>query len=148
MSGNDENYRKHLELVQLNIARMAAASFLYKSWVVATVSALFAAYAASGIELLILIAILPVFAFWVLDAFHLATEKGFRTLYEKVRSREIVNFEMKPPPTTISNWINAMWTKTLIPLYVPLLFVVIFTYILFIGDSDGTTGFFQFSFRW
>lgn len=130
MEENDENYRKHLEFAQLNIARMTASAFHYKSWMIAVVSAIFAVFAATQHTAMILVALIPSFSFWILDAFHLAAEKNFQNLYEDIRKRKLSNFEMKPPTIRIKGWISAAISKTLIPLYVPLIIFILITYCL------------------
>lgn len=124
MNYDEESYRKHLEFAQLNIARMAVASFAYKSWMVAIISALYAAYAASQKADLILVAAIPTVLFWVLDAFHLAAEKKFRLLYDDIREQKVDQFKMVPPPITVSSWVSAGFSKTLLPLYVPVLIFI------------------------
>lgn len=135
MNYDDESHRKHLEFAQSNIARMASASFAYKSWMIAIIAAVFAAYASSKEEELILVALIPLFAFWVLDGFHLATEKNFRKLYDKIRQEDARPFDMNPGQASASEWIAAAFSKTLLPLYVPLLFVIIASY-FFLGKGD------------
>lgn len=79
---------KHLELVQGIISRMANNSFLIKGWSVTVAAALFALAAKDSDARFALLAILPIFAFWYLDAYYLRQERLFRQLYEKVRSKE------------------------------------------------------------
>src|SRR5690606_2631118 len=109
---HDENYRKHLEFAQLNIARMAASAFLYKSWMIALVSGLFAVYAVSLNKKVLLVALIPAISCWVLDAFHLGTERNFRELYDLIRTKKRSNFEMNPTPLPLSEWVAAFASKT------------------------------------
>ncbi|MEP2734819.1 MAG: hypothetical protein ABJP34_00855 [Erythrobacter sp.] len=128
MDKDNESYRKHLEFAQSNIARMASASFAYKSWMIAIVSAVYAAYAASGEVKLILVAIIPLASFWLLDAFHLAVEKNFRTLYDDIRLGNSAEFKMTPEKVSIGQWISTAFSKTIIPLYLPLLVITVLAF--------------------
>ena len=77
---------KHLEFIQDAVSRMADNSFKMKGWMVAIVSALLAIYANNNAEngLYILLALLPVFIFWGLDAYFLQQERIFRGIYGDV----------------------------------------------------------------
>ncbi len=128
MNYDEESYRKHLEFAQLNIARMAVSSFAYKSWMIAIIAALYAAYAASSHAGLILVAVIPTCLFWWLDAFHLAAERNFRELYDKIRREEAAPFEMTPAKMTLKSWTKAAFSTTVLPLYVPVLVFIVVTY--------------------
>lgn len=73
---------KHLEFIQQIVERMAANSFNLKGWSVVIVSALFALGAADSNEAMVLLAAIPVAAFWLLDAFYQAQERAYRNLYQ------------------------------------------------------------------
>ena len=81
-----ENKRKHLEMIQGVVNRLAQSSFLLKGWSVLLISALFALAASDSQPLFIYLAYFPGFAFWVLDAYFLWQERLFRALYDLVRS--------------------------------------------------------------
>ena len=76
---------KHLELVQSIISRLAGNSFLLKGWTVTLSAALFALAAKDSNPLFALIALVPAFAFWSLDAFYLRLERLYRCLYDNIR---------------------------------------------------------------
>ena len=75
---------KHLELIQSIVGRMANNSFLIKGWSVTISAALFALAAKDSNPKFAILAILPIFAFWYLDAFYLRQERIFRHFYNKV----------------------------------------------------------------
>lgn len=62
---------KYLEFIQMIISRLNQNSFQIKGWMITIVSGLLALAANSNNRFYILIAILPVSAFWGLDAFYL-----------------------------------------------------------------------------
>ena len=112
---------KHLEFIQNIITRMNSNSFTIKGWMVTIVSALLALYANSSNEIFIFIAIVPVFIFWVLDAYYLMQERIFRNLYNDVIHDRITPvFSMKPKDNTVC-YFEVLWSKTIWPLYLPII---------------------------
>ena len=73
--------QKHLEIMQNVINRMAENSRSCKVWCVILVSAILALVALSGQPDHILIALAPAVLFYVLDAYYLSLERGFRNSY-------------------------------------------------------------------
>ena len=63
-----ENKRKHLELIQNVISRMAKNSFMLKGWAVTLVAGIFALSGKDTNKLYFLVAYIPVIVFWGLDA--------------------------------------------------------------------------------
>jgi len=82
---NIEEKIKHLEFIQNTITRMSSNSFLLKGWSVTLVAALFALAAKESNSVFVLIAFLPTFIFWFLDAYFLHQERLFRKLYDRIR---------------------------------------------------------------
>jgi len=77
---------KHLEMLQVVIARLASDSFLVKGWALALSSAL-VGFAINGEKWqLALLALLPTFSLWMLDTYFLRAERLFRALYDAVRT--------------------------------------------------------------
>lgn len=87
-----DNKLKHLEFIQNVIARTSRQSFLIKGWAVTLAAAILA------LKSNVWVALLPVFALWVLDAMFLRTEKAYRSLYDQVRitPEESIDFCMDP----------------------------------------------------
>lgn len=82
--GDDENLQmmlKEIDLIQDIIKRMANNSFLVKGWAITlvVVTLLF-----KGSDSQIVIAIIPLVAFWFLDAYFLRQERLYRKLYSWV----------------------------------------------------------------
>jgi len=77
---------KHLEMIQLVVARLGTDSFLVKGWAV-TLNAALLGFAISGKDWrLAAVAVIPTLALWQLDTYYLRAERLFRQLYETVRT--------------------------------------------------------------
>ena len=114
-----EDKFKHLELIQGVINRFSTNSFLLKGWSVVLVSALFALSANDSKVEFIYLAYIPSIVFWGLDGYFLSVERLYRKLYDIVRQKDKIDFSMdirnlneKPCP-----WIDATFSKTLIPFH-------------------------------
>jgi hypothetical protein len=83
---NTEILHKEIDLIQGVINRMANNSFLLKGWIVSLIAVIIALTKDSitTTPYLSAILLLPVVAFWYLDAFFQHTEKCYRKLYEWV----------------------------------------------------------------
>lgn len=91
-----ENKIKHLEMVESIIERMGSNSFHLKGWTVALVT-LVGGFASQGSDKrFFLIALIPLFAFWFLDAFYLQLERKYKILYKNVveTAENQINFNM------------------------------------------------------
>jgi len=77
-----EDRRKHLEMVQAVITRLAGNSFLIRGWSVTLLAALFALAAQGANPRFAVIAYFPCLTFWCLDTYYLRQERMFRALYE------------------------------------------------------------------
>src|SRR5947209_64112 len=79
---------KHLEFIQGVIGRLANDSFLMKGWAL-TVGGAFFGFSVKDLNWRIAaVGLLPVVAFWGLDAYFLSRERMFRALYDAVRTRD------------------------------------------------------------
>jgi hypothetical protein len=77
-----EDRRKHFEIIQAVIARMAGNSFLIRGWSVTLLAALFALAAQGANRSFAVIAYFPCVMFWCLDTYYLRQERLFRGLYD------------------------------------------------------------------
>lgn len=126
---------KHLELIQNVVARMNANSFQMKGWMAALVSALLAVYASVGNDRFVLVAMLPAFLFWFLDAYYLQQERKFRGLYNDVAGlskepQKIEQFAMRPDlyqGGKYSFW-DAFGSATILPLYLSVIALLALVY--------------------
>ena len=131
MAGKKE---AHLSMIQGIVGRLGQNSFLLKGWSVLLVSALLALGAASAEELVLIVAFLPVLAFWGLDGYFLWQERLFRRLYDDVRERdeEHIDYSMdvslirKQPSSP--TWLRSTLSRTLITFHIVLLVTVFVIY--------------------
>lgn len=74
-----EDDRQYLQMMQGNIERMAANSANVKTWLITIVAAFFAiGCSIQDFDYWLLLALVPIFVFWYLDAFYLSLERGMR----------------------------------------------------------------------
>ncbi len=93
----DEATISHLGMVQNVVSRMAANSLVLKALAVTLMAGVLAFTGASQdpSPVLALAALVPVLAFWFLDAHYLRLERLFRKLYDAVRRGEVTeSFDM------------------------------------------------------
>jgi len=86
-----DNQVRHLEIIQGVINRMATNTFALKA-LAGTFAAAVLAYAGAANDVqpvLVWIGVIPVSAFWYLDARYLRLEKLFRKLYNAVRKGNV-----------------------------------------------------------
>ena len=75
-----EKKMKHLEMIQGVINRMAGNSFMLKGWTVTLVSGIFVLAGRDMDKQYFIVAYIPVFVFWCLDAYYLLQERLYRSL--------------------------------------------------------------------
>ena len=111
------NKHKHLEMIQGVINRLASNSFSIKQWTVMLVSAIFVLVALDG-NVPILVALVPVVAFWGLDGYFLRQERRFRNLYVDVSDTDEseITFSMEEERKGTSYWRTA-FSATLLSFY-------------------------------
>lgn len=123
---NDENKRKHLEMIQGIINRMAGNLFYLRGWTITLVTGLFAFSTSQGSSKgYFWLAYLLLLIFWILDGYFLSQERLFRSLYDDVRQRreDEIDFSMrtdKYKKSWKSRPYGAMFSSTLLWFYVPL----------------------------
>lgn len=139
---------KEIDLIQSCINRMSQNSFVIRGWVITLLSVVLALLPEKvDIKLLCIIGFVLIICFWYLDAFFLKMERLFRWKYDWVIKYRCIkdeymfdlnphNSEMWERPNGDSEKktepciIKIMFTKTLIPLYVLLLILVIAVFIM------------------
>lgn len=131
-----ENKIRYLEMIQNVMSRMASNSFLLKGWTVTIVVGLFAFANKDDMNSkYILFALIPTLFFWPLDGFFIRQEWLFKKLYEHVITvgETDVNFSMKTDQfkTDKVSWIKAIFSKTLLIFYLPLIGVIILVLLSF-----------------
>ena len=137
MPEKKEILEKEIDLIQACINRMAQNSFIVKGWTITLITVILALLPEKiDIRLLCAIVIVATVCFWYLDAFFLRTERLYRWKYEWVianrpKSEEYC-YDLNPYDEKM--WLLdkdgkqrqaptircIMFTKTLTPIYVPL----------------------------
>ena len=95
---NNERILKHLEFIQGVVDRLGRNSFLLKGWsmTILVAGALLMMRLRPDQSLFALTLLIPVFGFWLLDAYFLRQERLFRAEYDRVRQQDETDFAMNP----------------------------------------------------
>lgn len=127
-----EDGRKHLEFVEQVINRMSGISFQAKGLSVTLVAGLFALSAAESKREFAWLALVPIFAFWMLDAYYLTLERVYRKVYDWLRVKTdaevaAMNFSMNPTEFGIpkESMFRAALTKHVLLFHLLLLLAVL-----------------------
>ncbi len=126
-----ENKRKHLELIQGVVNRLAGNSFAIKGWTAALVAAIFGLAVASSNRnpSLFNIAFIPVLPLWILDAYFLWQERLYRVLYGHIREKneEEIDYDMNATPFEggRNTMFNSFISFTLVIFYFSLISTVV-----------------------
>lgn len=138
MDNRKEIMAKEIDLIQACINRMAKNSFIIKGWAITLVTVILALLPKKvDVRLLCVIGIVATICFWYQDAFFLRTERLYRWKYEWVITNRLNSIEycydLNPNNEKMRSadnegkpkrapWvIRVMFTKTLTPIYLPLL---------------------------
>lgn len=97
-----EDKRKHLEMCQAIITRLAGNSSAIKGWAAALATGVLAYTAKGGVPQAAFFALVPVVAFASLDGYYLGLERNFRTLYGRIAQK---------PETEIDYVLKASWKR-------------------------------------
>ncbi|MBQ2815888.1 hypothetical protein IJD15_02400 [bacterium] len=137
---------KEIDLIQSCITRMANNSFLIKGWLVSLIAVGFALLPETfNMRALCIISLLVCLCFWYLDGFFLKMEKLYRWKYEWVISNRLTteDYSYNLNPYESNMWLpnknnqsrkvpsilRVMFTKTLLPLYLPIIVTIIFMFV-------------------
>jgi len=87
---------KYLEMIEAVIGRMGSNSFKMKGWAVTLVSIVGTISTQGDDKRCLLLAFVPLLAFWLLDAWYLQVERKYRVLFQQVAARpaDRIDFEM------------------------------------------------------
>lgn len=129
-SGNGiEAKLKHLEFIQVAIARMSNSSFLFKGWAITIAVGLsaFAATSSHGVLRVAMIgAIVSSLLFWGLDGYYLWIEHRYVALYQKVARMQPseIDFSMQTDKSNPAcEWFKACARPHLVSFYGTILVV-------------------------
>lgn len=113
-----EDVRKHLELIQAVVDRLARTSFLVKGWALTVAAAIFGVAASQSDWRVSTIGFLPALGFWSLDAYYLYHERLFRCLYDGARKEEVPIYSMDTSMyKSRSRFRRALFSVTLVMFY-------------------------------
>ena len=120
---NNERILKHLELIQGVVNRLESNAFLLKGWsmTVLVAGSLLMVRLRPDQPLFALMLLVPVFGFWILDAYFLWQGRLFRAEYDRVRKQDETDFAMIPMQHRGKpklNWPATFFSKTLNIFYV------------------------------
>lgn len=118
---NGDNKRKHLEMIQGVINRMASNQFLFKGWSITLIAAIAAFSANDNSPLLLTIPIMATLLFWFVDAYYLMLERAFRRLYTDVcnKDEDAIDFSMSIADKGIAftDWLKTLCRPILVMFY-------------------------------
>lgn len=140
-----EVLEKEIELIQNCITRMGQNSFNIKGWLIALIIAVIALFPENvNVKYVCLIIGGISLIFWYLDAFFLKTEKLYRWKYDWVIAKRLTidEYYYNLNPYEKNMWllnddqsnkkepcvIKIMFTKTLIPFYMPIILIALFAF--------------------
>jgi hypothetical protein len=117
---------KHLEFLQAIITRLAGNSFQIKAWNVALATAA-VGYAATkdSHPTAAVLAAVPSFAFWCLDAYYLGLERIYRDHYNSAVIGAVPPFDLKAPELGLSDWLGMIWRPAVAGLHLPMVAVIL-----------------------
>lgn len=129
---DSQSVQSHLTILQNVIQRMASNSSSSKAWCITLVSAILIIVVDKGNPNYVLIALIPNFLFFVLDAYYLSLEKRFRKSYnnfiKKLHNNEIevddlfaVNSSGKP----LDLFKESIYSFSIWPFYLTMFLMVI-----------------------
>ena len=104
MSEQPKVNEKHLDHIQAVITRHNSNSFMIKGWAITICTVVFTVAGTWKEPVIALVALVPVFVFWVLDSFYLANERCFVCLYSaaingyvlKIKNENLLVNEQEP----------------------------------------------------
>ena len=97
------DHHKHMDYVQGVITRLATNSFLLKGWALTVTVALLGFGASRNQMALAALGVIPVCAFWFLDAYYLRQERAFRDLYRAVADQSVSGFSLDQSSYLVGN---------------------------------------------
>ena len=139
----EEDCRKHLDLIQGVINRLASNSFSVKTWAVGLIAVLGGLAAKDADARMACALLLPALCFWGLDAYYLRQERLYRKLYEgAVRHDQKVplySLDASAFASDVGGIGKAARSSTVLWLHVPIMIFVI-GLIAYSYGKQGSTG--------
>lgn len=123
-----DDKRSHLEFIQGVINRLSSNTFLFKGWSITIIGAVFTAMIATNNNDFLWLILGIVLMFWVIDAYYLMLERGYRRLYKQVAetSSEKIDYGMNIGQfIKFSAWLEALRRPVLLLFYGVILMIII-----------------------
>lgn len=133
-----DDKRKHLELIQGVINRMASNSFLFKGWSITIIAGL-SAFATQGSNTsLMVVPIVSTLLFWSVDAYYLMLERAFINLYNKTATTrpEAINYSLTPEKDDKSfiRWFATFFRRPILFLFYGTVLVMLIILLLMLNN--------------
>lgn len=130
---NSQAVQSHLSIIQNVIQRTSTNSASCKAWCITLVSAILVIVADKSKPDFALIALIPTILFFVLDAYYLALEKGFRNSYNNFINKLHTNsvllpdlFVVEPEGKMFILFLKAIKSFSIYPFYLSLVLIIFF----------------------
>ena len=122
-----EDKRKHLEMIQGIINRMASNSFLFKGWSITIIAGISAFAAKDSIGALMLVPIISTILFWGVDAYYLMLERAYRHHYNNVAilNPSKIDYSMKVDKASFGTWIKTFFGRPVLVLFYGVVLVML-----------------------
>lgn len=122
----NDNKNLHLDRAQAIITRLAGNSLAVKGWSVAIATATLAYIAKDGVPQAAWLVVIPVIAFWFLDACYLRLEQGARNRYNEIAGQAEADLDyLLEPILSSKGLIRSLFTSSTALFHIPLLVIVI-----------------------
>jgi hypothetical protein len=119
---------RYLEMIQSVISRMAANQFQARAWSVALGTAVIGLAASKDGDLrAAILAVLPVLVLWILDAYYLALELKYRSLFDRERtcSDEPPSFRLDLKDLPFPDHKGSLWRFAVLSIHAPVLLLAL-----------------------
>lgn len=128
--GDDDPHAKDLEFIQDIISRLSENSFKIKGW---SITLIVVVLLFRTRDLHLLVAFIPLFGFWTLDAYYLKLERRYRSMYEDARTgnQNRDQFEMDSSAYCVDSIPELMLSKSL-ALFHGTIFTLLSIYSMFV----------------
>ena len=128
--GDDDPHTKDLEFIQDIISRLSENSFKIKGW---SITLIVVVLLFRTRDLHLLVAFIPLFGFWILDAYYLKLERRYRAMYEDARTGNQARdqFEMDSSAYSVDSIPKLMFSKSL-ALFHGIIFILLLIYSVFV----------------
>lgn len=133
-----DDKRKHLELIQGVVNRMASNSFLFKGWSITIIAGISAFATKESNTTLMLVPIVSTLLFWSVDAYYLMLERAFRNLYNKTTALkpEQINYLLTPDKKdmTFGCWIKTVFSRPVLILFYGIVLIMLILLVFMLNN--------------